>query len=365
MKILRNYILKEFFAPLILSFFLLTIVMLLGNLIHLTDLVIRKGINILIVAKVFLYLIPSLFIYTIPISVLVAVLFALGRLASDNEIIAIRASGINVIGAIFSPLLIIGLILSLMLVISNDKVVPWAHFACRKTIFSIAVKNPSALLEPGVFIKSFDKYIIFIYNIKGNKLEQVRIYEPQGEGKRARTIVAKKGEFVTLPDLGIVKLKLTDGTTDEPNPSDPKSFYKLNFKTFFLNLNLAGKQKQDIEKKPKDMTFRELNQKMRQLKKQGIEANVLLSELHRRLALGFSAFVFMLVGLGIGLKVGRREKSINLSIAFLTVGIYYLLLLGAQALSIEGNLPPQIAMWLPNIILGALGLFLIKRICAY
>ncbi len=95
MKILRDYFIKEFIGPLFLALGVLTFVMLLGNLVKITDLIIRKGVDIYTVSKLFLLMIPYLLTYTLPVAALTAVLLSLGRLSGDNEIVAIRASGIN------------------------------------------------------------------------------------------------------------------------------------------------------------------------------------------------------------------------------------------------------------------------------
>ena len=337
----------------------------MGNLIRLADLIINKGVDLYSVAKLFGFLIPSLLTYTLPIAVLVAVLLSLGRLSSDNEIIAVRTSGINIFHLVIAPLLIIGLILSLILVIFNDRFVPYAHFASRKTLSSIGIKSPAAVLEAGTFINSFDKYIVFIYHIDGSQLHQVRIYEPRADDKPCRTIVAKRGEFVSLPEKKMVKLKLLEGTSDEPDPTDPTKFYKLNFKTLFLNLNLAKAQKGKIEKKPKDMTLEEIKHQINKYKTSGIEIFPLITEMHKRIALAFSVIVFILFGSCVAMLTRRREKSINFSISFGVIITYYLLLLGANALALQGYLLPALAIWLPNLIFGIVGLFLVFKICVY
>jgi len=337
--------------------------MVLGNLVKIADLVINKGVDIYSVSKLFLFMIPYLLTYALPIAALTAVLLSLGRLSSDNEIIAIRASGINLFKLIL-PLLTVSLILSLILVFFNDKVIPYAHFASRKTLVEVGVRNPTAALEPGVFINSFEKYILFIYHIDQNKLTNVRIYEPQ-KNKPTRTIVAKKGEFIAIPEKKVVKLKLIDGTSDEPDPENINNFYKLNFKTYFMNLNLA--QAQDInkfEKKPKDMTIQELKQEIKKLKKENIDPTPLITEINEKIALAFSCFVFIFLGASLAVITRRREKSINFGIAAIIVGIYYLLLLGSEALSLQGYIDPKIAMWIPNIILGTSGIILTYRLCA-
>ncbi len=93
MRILRNYILKELLWPFLLSLVIFNFVLLMGNLIKLAELMVNKGVSIIFVLKLFLFLIPSLLSLTIPMAVLTATLLAFGRLASDNEITSMRASG--------------------------------------------------------------------------------------------------------------------------------------------------------------------------------------------------------------------------------------------------------------------------------
>jgi lipopolysaccharide export system permease protein len=367
MKILRNYFLSEFFAPLILALFVLTVVMLLGNLIKIADLVINKGVDILSVGKLFVFMIPYLLTYTLPIAALTAVLISIGRFSGDNEITAIKASGINIFSLIL-PLLVVAIILSLGLLVFNDRVTPYAHFAARKTLVEVGFKNPTAALEPGVFIDSFQNFVLFIYQVdqKNHKLNHVRIYEPRPDGKPTRTIVARSGEFITEPERNMIKLKLVDGTSDEPDPNNPGNFYKLNFKNYFMTLNLAQLDKKEkIDKKPKDMTISELSSQIEKRKTEGIDPAPLVVHLHEKIALAFSCFVFVLLGIPLAILTRRREKSINFGLAVILVGAYYLLLIAAEALSLQGYMNPAITTWLPNIIFGLIGAILTIRICAY
>ena len=366
MRILRNYLLKEFIGPFLLTLGVLSFLMIVvGNLKKIADLVINKGVDIISVMKLFLLLTPYIITYALPISILVGVLMSLGRLSSDNEIIAIRASGINLFKLIF-PLLIVGLILSLGLTLFNDKAASYAHYEYRKTLIDIGVKNPTAAFEEGVFINSFQKYILFIYKVdqKHNRLLNVRIYEPQGEDRPTRTIVARSGEFITVPEKNTVKLKLMDGTSDEPDPNNPTNFYKLNFKTYFMNLNLADARKGDtIEKKYKEMTIQELNTETAKLRKEGINPAPLITEIHEKLTLAFSCLIFILMGAPLAIITRRREKSINMGIAILIIVAYYPLLIGCESLAIEGTLNPALVMWFPNILFGTLGSILTIKLC--
>jgi lipopolysaccharide export system permease protein len=368
MRILRNYFLKEFTGPLFLSLGVLSFVMLLaGNLKKIAELVINKGVEFTSVLKIFLFMAPYIITYALPVAVLIAILLSLGRLSSDNEIVAIRASGVNLFSLLL-PLYLVALILSLALVIFNDRAASYAHYAYRKTLIEVGVRNPTAAFEEGVFINSFEKYILFIYRVdqKRNKLSNVRIYEPRGEDRPTRTIVAKSGEFIAVPEKNTVKLKLMDGTSDEPDPGNPTNFYKLNFKTYFMNLSLAAAgSKGKIEKKYKEMSIAELKKEIKQLEAEAVDPTPLVVEINEKITLAFSCFVFMLLGIPLAIITRRREKSINIGIALIIIVIYYPLVIGAEALAIQGYLkPPQLAMWLPNIIFAAIAAILTVRLCA-
>jgi len=112
---------------------------------------------------------------------------------------------------------------------------------------------------------TFKNFIIFIYEIDKNKLKGIRIYQPQ-EGKPTRTIVAQKGELISIPEKSVIKLKLIQGTSDEPDPKDPAKLYKLNFKTYDLPLNIQGmRTPETLGKKPKDMSIKELRDEIDEL----------------------------------------------------------------------------------------------------
>src|ERR1051325_6860055 len=95
MRILRNYILKECLQPFTLSISVLTSVFLLGYLPQLANKVINNGVSIAAMSKVVFYYIPILLGYTLPIACLVTVILAFGQMSSENEILAMRASGIH------------------------------------------------------------------------------------------------------------------------------------------------------------------------------------------------------------------------------------------------------------------------------
>ena len=360
MRILRSYIIRESILPFFLALSVLTCVFLLGNLIQLTNLVINKGVALSTIGRVFLLYVPVLLGYTLPIACLVSVILTFSRLSADNEILAMRASGIF-LGRLLAPLFIVGIIISLFSIVLNERIIPYAHHEQRKLLQNLGVNNPTALLEAGLFIHSFEKQILFIHKIDGNKMYNVTIYQPQPDGP-TRTIIAKKGEFTPVPGENQIKLKLMDGTSDEPNLEHPENFYKLNFKNYFMTLDLSKDQK-EVEKKPKSMNFKELKEEIDKLEGLFIDASQLKTEFYRKITWSFSSLIFILLGFPLAVITHKRERSANLVLAMICVAFYYLISLGCEALSIQNILPAYFIMWLPNIIAGTVALILNYRLC--
>jgi lipopolysaccharide export system permease protein len=364
MRILRNYILNECFLPFVMSLGVLTFVFLLGYLPQLANKVINQGVDILSVTLAFFYNIPVLLGYTLPVAALATVILTFSRFSSDNEIIAIRASGIS-LRSLLAPLVAIGIILSLVMLILNDRVIPNAYEAQRTVLQTSGARNPAALLEPGTFIDAFNGNIIFIYRIEHGRMYSVRIWQPQPDGKPTRMISAQEGEFTPVPGQQKVLLKLINGTSDEPDFDNPNNFYKLNFKTSFMTLDMARKAGK-LEKKPKGMGLKELDREIRRLEKtkDDIYRNALIAEYHRKLSWALSPLIFILLGFPMAVITHRRQKSANLLMAVIFAAPYYLLSVGCQALAQQAFLPPDVLMWLPNIIGGAIVLVLNYKLCA-
>lgn len=359
MKILRTYLLKEMFWPFILSLAVLIFIMLMGSLVNLFNMVINKGVSLVLVCKLTFLMIPNILSYALPLAILSATLLTIGRLAADNEIIAIRSGGVNLYKLCF-PIIVVGLIASLASIPLNDRLKPTALFATRKIVKQIGIKSPTAFLEAGTFIRTFKNNILFIYGIHQNKLSNIRIYQPQ-EGGPTRTIIANRGEFLPLPEKDIVKLKLINGSSDEPNPKDPNTFYKLNFKTYYLTLDVSTGA-EDLEKKLKDMSIRELHQKIRELKRDKIEDLApIITEINKKLSFSFSSLSFILVGLPLAIWTRRREKFVGIGLSIGVFVAYYIFFLAGEVLSIRGFIYPGLGMWLADIVLGSVGFLLILQ----
>ncbi|MBF0570508.1 MAG: LptF/LptG family permease [Candidatus Omnitrophica bacterium] len=357
---MRNYILKECLQPFTLSICVLTSVFLLGYLPQLANKVINNGVSLTAMSQVFLCYIPILLGYTLPIACLITVILAFGHMSSENEILAMRASGIHLF-RLLNPLIIVGIALCLAVYILNDRIIPKAYEAQTRILQETGSQDPTAILEPGSFINAFDKYIIFIYRIEGDLLYGVRIYQP-APNKPTRTIIAQQGEFVHVPGKDQLMLKLIDGTSDEPNLQNPNNFYKLNFQTSFITMDLSKKNVK-TEKKSKAMTLRELSGKIQSLKKLSIDPSPLVAEYHRRMAWSLSPLLFILLGFPFAAITHRRAKSANLLYALLFAAPYYIVSLACQGMASQNVFNPILLMWAPNAVAFILAIFFNFKLC--
>lgn len=355
MKILRNYFLKEFLGQFLLSLAAITLVMVLGNFAKLSDMVVRKGIPLNTVAKLFLYFIPYLLKYSLPLACLMGMLLASGRLNSDNEITAIKTLGISPL-KLLSVYITLGILITLLLIIINDRLVPYAHYNSMKIIKSAGKKNITSFIEPGKF-SQFNNMIIFAQDTKRNKLKKVFIYRTAG-GENSNIIFAERGEFAI--EKNILKIKLEDGFIQ-----NPRMQYRIQYKTQFMDIPL-GQEISRTKRKTCDMSLKELKREINALKRQNLNNVIPLEiELHDKISFSFSALIFIILGFGLGTKIRHRSRGINFGLSSLIALLYYLSYLGAKALSFKGFLPPALGMWIPNFIFLAVGLFFTYKACVY
>ncbi|MBI4341750.1 MAG: LptF/LptG family permease [Candidatus Omnitrophica bacterium] len=359
MRILRAYILREHASPFFVTMGGLTAVLLVGNIIKFAELVVAKGVSPFDVLRLMIYLSPYMLSFTVPMACLISMILAFGRLSADYELIAMRAAGVAPIRLVF-PMVLVGLVVSTLLLIVNDRVVPASHLAFRRQLKAIGVKQPTAYLEAGTFIKDFPPYIIFVYHVDGQKLDNVRIYEPQPNGP-TRTIIADRGEFERLPSKRGVQLRLYDGTVDEWDPLRPGTFYKVTFTTYAMTLRSDQQDPERIGKKLRELTFKELMAQRQRLSAEGIETLPVSLELHRKIASSYAVLVFVLFGLAFGLRLHHHERLTSFLWVLTVFVSYYLGMIGTNALALKGWLSPAMAMWLPNLVGGAVSSVMVLR----
>ncbi|MFH0926508.1 MAG: LPS export ABC transporter permease LptF [bacterium] len=364
MKILDRYILKETIGPFTAGLFIFTFVLLISKLLKLAALIINKGINFSIIALLFLYIIPSLLVISLPMAILLASLFGYGRLAEDSEIIAMQSTGISYYHLI-KPMIIFGSFICLVTFFVYTSVLPACNLAFKTLAVNIVKLKASAGIKEGIFNDSFDNLIIYVRQVSsdGNSLKNVLISDNRNE-KNPYLIVAKEGLLLTDNKSNKVILQLQEGSLHRYNPQRDSSYLVLNFKKYTISLDVqsALQNLENAHKGEREMGLKELRMAIRDNKASNSDYHKYQIEFHKKFTIPFASIVFAIFGplLAMDSKKGGKMGAFAISIGI--IFFYYLLLSVGESFGDKGYLPPLLAMWFPNILFGGLGLVLFKKL---
>jgi len=358
LKIINRYLVKEILQPFGIVLFVLTFVLLMGKILQLMDLMINKGVGLSHIARLILFLLPSFLVFTLPISLLVSVLIALGRLSSDNELTVLKASGISLY-RLTPPILMIALVSFMLTAATTLFLVPYSNTATKALIFNVARNKASIGIKEKVFNADFNGVVLYAEKVPsdGRFMEGVLVSD-QRTADEPGTIIAKKAFLVADPKSMTVTLRLEDGSTYFV-AENMKIFRKMDFKTYDINLDLQSSSS-DAEKMRtkalKEMTPRELIQNLKSGRLDDKIYRKTAMELYEKFSIPLSCLVFSILAIPLGVKPHHRSvKSRGFTIGLMTVLLYYLLQLGCEGMVTVGKLSPFLGSWIPNILFTIAG----------
>ena len=231
MRILRLYVLRLHLVPLLLGFGVVTFILEMDVMFDYLDLMVNRGVPPGVVLQLFVLSLGYIVALSVPCAVLVAVLMTFGRLSQDNEITALRASGVNLGSVLMGPLAA-AVALSVGLTLFNNHVLPESNHAFANLLIDIGRMRPTARLQEGVFITDLPGYNLLVQSVNGrtNEMRGVTIYQMNAGGPPT-TILAKRGFLSYTPDGRSAVLELRDGEIHEVPQDDPtgRKYRRLKF----------------------------------------------------------------------------------------------------------------------------------------
>ncbi len=243
MRILSRYVLKQHIAPFSFALTALTLLMLLDQLAKQFHKLVGKGLGPKVIAEVFFYSIPFILAVIVPMAVLVSVLYAFNRLAADNEIAAMKASGVS-LARIAAPVVVAATLVAAGLVWFNDTVLPEANHHLASLRVSITRKQPTfALQERRVNEVIPRRLFIQAAHIDNatSRLENVTIWDER-DIDRSRTIYADSGRMSFNEKQTDLYLELFDGKVQETRDESPAAFREVWFVTNNIRIPEVGNE---------------------------------------------------------------------------------------------------------------------------
>ena len=374
MTILFRYVFRQVLASSLVGGALFTFVLFLQQIGPVMELLVRARIEARDVGYILLLTMPQSLPYTIPMGVLLGVLVGLGRLSTDNEITAMRAAGVPS-RRVITPIAAFCVLGTVFCGAITLKVNPWAAREFQKMADSLKISQATAEIQPRVFIENFPDKVLYVSDVaegettiqwEGLFLADTSAPESRGSvsGLNAavdgpRITVADKAIVVPLPDQNRLQLHLPRATTFEQS-FDPKQYQVMDYELGDQVIETEPDQLEGAARPLEQLATRELRRASREGDQQ-VEAGILLGQ---RFALPIACLVLPMVGIPLSISTQRTNRSVGVILAVALAFCYWMLLVGGTALAEQRLAPPQLSMWMANVVFAALGLRMLSQLDA-
>ncbi|MFW2478801.1 MAG: LptF/LptG family permease [Lentimonas sp.] len=373
LKLLHRHILKEILLSTGLAMGLFIFVLLVGNILRgVAEMMAAGQLDIGTFFKLIWLLIPYVASYALPLGMLTGTLIALGRLSSQQEIVAMKAAGVSLY-QIASPVFFISFIGMVLGVIVNLHYAPQSRVASKQLMAEAITQNPVGFIDEKRFINEFPGYVIYMGGRDGQIMKDFWIWELDDDKQVTRFVRAAEGELRYDKAANELVLDLISSVAEIRSDGNQEVFNQMPEVPSFGTLSLALPldqlfgEKKKRRLRTKEMTFAQLMNRRDQVLEE--EAGGPISKdrlkvqvyLQKNFAMAFSVFSLAIFGVPLAIQVGRKETYANLAIALIIAMTYYFLMIIVSWMEDVPALRADILIWIPNIIFQAVGFWLMRR----
>jgi len=417
-RLLDRYLIREIVPYVLLGLMLLTAIIFAQEASRFSELLVvasRNGLPMETLWRVMSALVPGIYVFTLPISLLIGTLVGLGRLSGDSEIVALKASGTSRL-RMLAPVLGLSLIIATVMVYITFNLLPRSISSLTdlKANQSLVFQGLTSEIKPRVFEESIPQKVIYIEDIdRANSLWRNIFLVDLGSGAGQMKIVTatfgslRQGERSDVPEMHLQRGAVHQTDTGQPERKDqsesenkppepvsgtppiaasptsadpqssqekqkekekrratgdqPPPYTAARFDEMTIGLEVTEEKKNDATG---------IDREAHQVEEMGwgdligyvpadSDAREWRAEIHKRLALPAACLVFGLLGVGFGITNVRTGRSFGLLLGLAITIVYYLLALWGQHAALAGTLPVWLGIWLANIVLAAVGVAVI------
>ncbi|MGD0232196.1 MAG: LptF/LptG family permease [Syntrophorhabdales bacterium] len=354
------YLLKELVLLFFISVAVFTFILVMSRLGKMADLVINKGVQPKDIVLLIAYSCPPFMTFTLPMAFLLSVVVVLGRLSSENEILALKASGVNLM-CLFVPISMLGLMVFLAGFLNNSLLLSRSSDAFRNTLADIAKKGISIEDKEGIFNDSIPGVVIYIDKVDAQKkvLSGIVISDDRDEGVR-QTVAAQTGTVNVDTTTLDLSFKLKNGSLQRWE-KQADAYRSLSFKDYTFSLNLASVlPNREWRKRPYEMDINELRKAFSAAK--GESRYEFSIEIYKKFSIPFSIVAFVLLTVPLGIKRKTEGKFSGVVYSLLIFICYYILAAIMENIGKMYEVMPFLVCFAPNIIFSFAGLYLVTQV---
>jgi len=244
-KKLDLLIIKAFIGPFIATFFITLFVLVLQFFWLYIDDIVGKGVDMITVARLILYVSATLVPLALPLAVLLSSIMTFGNLGETFELIAIKSAGISLL-RFMRPILFISILICYIAFLFNNNIIPVANLKMNTLKYDIIVSKPAFDIKEGVFYDKIEGYVIKIGKKEkdDSTIRSVVIYEQDFSGAQDHIIIAENGKMVVTPDKHSLVFTLQNGWIYQEGKGDRLStnteFIRMGFKEYKKVLDLSS-----------------------------------------------------------------------------------------------------------------------------
>ncbi len=362
---LQRYLFKQFFFTSFYTIALFVFVLIAGNALkEVLPLLASGKITWSFFFNTLFHLIPSMVAYALPLGMLTATLLVLGRLSSQNELVAMKASGLSLY-TIIAPLICITCLGTIFTLCVNFFWGPNSITYYRSELNNIIRKKPLQFIQSGTLVKDFPGYMFYIQNKKNDWVDQCWVWELDNKQKSGINIFlhSEKGFLRYDEKQNSIILTLIHGIGEKHNTQtnghvETQSIVFENTAVTLPLNNLLGSN--TFVKRISYMTLPELLTERNKTLNSTYKTIVNL-ELQKNAVMSFAVLSLVLIAIPLGIKLSRAETSANLVLAVGLALSFYFIVMAISWLESKPHLRPDLLVWIPNILFQFIGFILIRK----
>jgi len=355
LRILDRYLLREIALPFLLGLTILTFILVLPPILVAGEEFISKGVEWSIVARAMATLLPQALSLTIPMAVLLGILVGFGRLSADREFVAMQACGVS-LARLLRPVLLIAVLGTAATAYEIIVALPNANQAYRDIVFVLLATRVENNVKPRVFYEDFPNKTIYVQDVPaGGGWKDVFLADTSRPGETT-VYFAKQGRIRLDSAKRIVQLELLDVTSHTTRVDSGDSYQANVVGSTLISLDPDTVFKRPLPKGAPEMTIAELKAEIAEAGTRRDPAYNARFMLQQKFSLPITCPILALIGLALGASNRKDGKLASFAIGMGVIFAYYVLLWGARAAAMGGRFSPELAPWLPNIVMGTVAL---------
>ena len=334
------------------------------SIMSIMDMLVNQGISPRQLLKIILCMLPEIVLFSLTAACLMSVMLAFIRLAGDNEIIALNASGVSLY-QMLPPVVFFSLVCCIFAGFLAIYGVPWGNRSSKDYMLGIIKSKTNLTIKERVFYEPFDKVVFYVNSFSARKKEMKDIFVvDRSNDQVTNTIVAERGMIIKGKGSNTIIIRFINGTIfiDE---KDFKEARTIRFPdTFDMSIDLGdiAARIASREKKPSEMYIRDLIRGINAENGKTTKRIKLGIQLYEMFSIPLAIFILGIIGACLGSHVRAHGRTTGVIISLFVFLVYYTSLMGSRYLCEMGVVAPFIGIWVPVVLLSGISLFMLSRV---